>query len=222
MKSKAICLGVAGVLLVTVIATIPCTNAGECKYGKVEAWARTLNDDGDWGEWRNATVHETLKTHEPFQTKVNITTNLDCQHVYLWLSRVGSTHAYEVKEGESTIMEPLRNHDCNSNWSKEYIWTIKPTGNWTEGTAALNVEGQFHAFGKDKFIDFTVIAAYIEPQEWQGGNGDASDNDTGDNGNATDSGNGGVGLPGFEGLTGMAAILIALAVLQIRRKRWQE
>jgi len=197
------------------IGAMPLADADECEYGKVEAWART-DEDGEWGEWQNATVHQRLRIHEPFQVRIEVTSKV-AGSVSLKLTRAGATVAYEVVDGAAPIEEWIDNFDVPAKWSETFTWKIRPTGNWTEGTAALNIEGQFHTSEDNKFVDFTIIAAYIEPQEWQGGN--RNDDDTGDNGNTTDSGNGGAGLPGFEGLMGVAAMLVALSVLQMR-KRW--
>ncbi len=212
MKSKALCLGIVCALLV--LAVIPLAHAGECKYGTVEAWARTLNEDGGWGEWKNATVHERLQTHEPFQVKVRAATKVDCTSVDLYLIRAGTTEAYEVVDGPSDISGVIPrgvfHETCNASWSKTYTWTVRPTGNWTRGTAVLNVRGGFYRGGY-KNVDFTVIAAYIQAKEWQDGGGDTAD-----------SGHNGGSIPGCATVATVASILVALAVYQTRHTKWQE
>jgi sarcinarray family protein len=154
-------------ILSFIVFVIPLSHAGECEYGTVKAWARTLDKDGKWGEWRNATVHETLKVHEPFQVMVKVTSKVDCIHLYVSLERPGSTKAYEVLEGPSKIMDYIRNHNVSAGWSKTYEWTLRPTGKWTDGMAALNVGSYFYT-GEMKIVDFTIIAAYICPEKWNG------------------------------------------------------
>jgi len=127
------------VCMLFMIDIIPISDAGECEYGTVQAWARTLDENGEWGEWQNATVHAKLKVHEPFQVKVRVTSKVDCKHLYVSLERAGNTASYEVVEGSSKIMDYVRNHDVPAGWSKTYEWTVRPTGNWTDGIAALNI-----------------------------------------------------------------------------------
>ena len=205
--SKKIMLGA---ILLVVIAIASSVEAGECEYGKVEAWVRTLNENGEWGEWKNATVHETLKVHEPFQVKVKVTTKVECS-VSLWLSRSGTISAYEVVEGSSSGigMDHAIFEDGKVNWSNTYQWTIRPTGNWTNGVAALNIRTQFHVPYDNKFVDFTIIAAYIESEEWEGNINDGGENN---------GGSGGGGLPGFGGLLAITGILSAGMIVNIFRR----
>ncbi len=197
-----------GAILLVVIAIASSVEAGECEYGKVEAWARTLNEHGEWGEWRNATVHETLKVHEPFQVKVKVTTKVNCELVDLSLERMGTIKAYEVIDGPSEIMEWIYNENCSKGWSKEYQWTVRPTGNWTDGMAALNIRGAFYKNGY-KFVDFTIIAAYIESEEWEDNINDGGENN---------GGSGGGGMPGFGGLLTITGILSAGMIVNIFRR----
>ena len=201
MKRKIICFGTIFLLAIMIASNV---EAGECEYGKVEAWARTLDENGEWGEWRNATVHETLKVHEPFQVKVKVIAKVDCALVDLSLERMGTIKAYEVVEGPSKIMDWIYNDNCSKGWSKTYQWTIRPTGNWTEGTAALNIRGAFYQDGY-KYVDFTIIAAYISSEEWEG------------NGSNGGGNGGGGGIPGFEGALMVTAIL-AVGAMNFLRK----
>ncbi|MEA2054039.1 MAG: sarcinarray family MAST domain-containing protein [Candidatus Thermoplasmatota archaeon] len=213
MKRKVVCLGMTTLMLAMTI--IPVANAGECEYGKVKAWARTLNENGEWGEWQNATVHETLKVHEPFQVKVKVTTKVDVPWLDIWLERVGTTEAYEVIEGPSSIGlrgKTILLENIQAGWSKTYEWTIRPTGNWTEGNAALNIRAQFSTMEDDKFVDFTIIAAYISPEEWQGGN---NGNNNGNSANGDRDGS----IPGFAGIELLTSLLIAVGMASIFRKR---
>ena len=200
MKGKIICFGTIFLLAIMIASNV---EAGECEYGKVEAWARTLDENGEWGEWRNATVHETLKVHEPFQVKVKVIAKTECS-ISLWLSRAGTIIAYEVVEGSSSGvgMDYAIFEDGMLGWSKTYQWTIRPTGNWTEGTAALNIRGAFYQDGY-KYVDFTIIAAYISSEEWEG--------------NGSNGGGNGGGIPGFEGALMVTAIL-AVGAMNFLRK----
>jgi len=221
MKIKAICLGIMAAVMMVVVS-MPSSNAGECEYGTVQAWARTLNDDGSWGEWQNATVHANLKVHEPFQVKVKVTTKVDIPWLDIWLERAGTTKAYEVTEGPTNNIRGGGVHgntvsldNVPAGWSGNYEWILRPTGNWTEGMAVLNVGSSFSTMEDDKFVDFTIIAAYIENEEWSGNGG----NDGGDNNG--DGGSG--GIPGFESMAMMTAFIVAPGVIFIskRRKKYQ-
>lgn len=209
MKIKAICLGVMAAIMLMVVS-VPLSDAGECEYGTVQAWARTLNDDGSWGEWQNATVHANLKVHEPFQVKVKVTAKVNCKHVYVSLERAGTIIAYEVVNGPSDIMEYIRNTDISAGWSKTYQWVIRPTNNWTEGTAALNIGSYFYNAGETKTVDFTIIAAYISSEEWQGNGG---------NGNNSSGGGGGGGIPGFESTLMITSLIVAMGVISVLKRR---
>ncbi len=189
------------------------SNAGECEYGTVQAWARTLNDDGSWGEWQNATVHANLKVHEPFQVKVKVTTKVDIPWLDIWLERAGTTKAYEVTEGPTNNIRGGGVHgntvsldNVSAGWSGNYEWILRPTGNWTEGMVVLNVGSSFSTMEDDKFVDFTIIAAYIENEEWQG-------ESPFDNTPSDDSNN---NTPGFEVIFVLIAISMILLLKRFR------
>lgn len=145
------------------------SEGGECEYGVLKAWVKTLNENGEWGEWENATVYKTLKIHEPFKIKAEIKTKIEIPWFHLWLEEAGETRVYEVVEGESGIGiygKVISVNNVPEGWSNTYEWIIRPTGNWTNGIAPLNIKAQFSTMEDDEFIEFTVIVAYIESEEW--------------------------------------------------------
>jgi len=146
------------------------SSAGECEYGILKAWVKTLDENGRWSEWENATVHKTLKIHEPFKIKAKIKTKIEVPWLHLWLEEAGGTKVYEVVEGESGIgiyEDVISVNNVPQGWNNTYEWTVRPTGNWTDGVAPLNIKAQFSTMKDDKFVEFTVIVAYIESEEWK-------------------------------------------------------
>ena len=170
--------------------------AWECEYGTVNAWVK-LSDDT---QWREAMVDGvTLKIHEPFKVKVQVTTKTEC-HVDISLYVPGVTKVFEVVEGPSKIGfgEDIGEYDIPANWSKTYEWTVRPTGEWTEGWAPLNTNIQFTTsnIGDYKIIDKTIIHAYISPEEWK------------ESENTNEGSQGSHGTPGFEFVTLSLAIML--------------
>ena len=198
MKKEVI---VGGVLLAIVLVAME-INAGECEYGTAYAWVKTEGND-----WRNATVHETLKVHEPFEVKVKVTTKVDCVGISVQIYGYGK--AYEVISGPSEIEEWLHDNNLSAGTKKTYQWTVRPTGKFTDGKAPLNARAEFivKKYGKldYKFVDFTIIAAYISSEEWEG------------NGSNGGGNGGGGGIPGFEGALMVTAIL-AVGAMNFLRK----
>ena len=140
-------------------------NAWECEYGTVNAWVKLSNDT----QWREAMVDDvTLKVHEPFKVKVQITTKTKC-HVALELYDPGVTKVFEVIEGPSKNEGVIDNYNCPANWTKTYEWTVRPTGKWTEAYGPWNIRVQFtKTMESYKVVDKTIIHAYISPEEWNG------------------------------------------------------
>ena len=203
MKKMIIWLVVAFVAM----EASPVTQAWECAYGMVNAWVKLEGDT----EWREATVDGvTLEVHEPFQVKVEITTKVGA-NVYSELYDPGVTKVYEVIEGPSKNGETIDNYDCPVGWTKTYEWTVRPTGEFKEGTAPWNIFVQFSKNYDDYLIlDKTILHAYISPSEWQGSDGGA-----GDNGGTGDDGGG--GIPGFESALLLISFLLFIGI--IKRKR---
>lgn len=186
------------------MGTSQMAQAWECEYGKVHAWVKLQGDT----EWREAMVDGiTLKVHEPFQVKVEITTRIQTD-VYFKLYDPGVTKVYETTEGPSKNEESICNYECPPGWTKTYEWTVRPTGDFKEGTAPWNIRVQFSRNYDDYLIlDKTILHAYISPSEWQG-----SDGDDGGNG-------GGGGIPGFDGTALLSSLIIMIVLLHFGRKR---
>ena len=160
------------ILLCIILFFNPLIDAAENDYGSVYAWVKVRD-----GEWENATVHETLKIHEPFVIKVTITAKINCD-IIPKIYGPGKTVTYEVIEGPSRYSESLFNLDCSAGWNKTYEWEMRSTENWSDGIAPLNIrvqfiknlydnDGKFYDYDTKK-TDFTLLAAYIEPEEWNG------------------------------------------------------
>ncbi len=174
--------------------------AWECEYGTVNAWVKLSNDT----QWREAMVDDvTLKVHEPFKVKVQITTKMKC-HVSFELYDPGVTKVFEVVNGASKNGEDVDENNCPANWTKTYEWTVRPTGKWTEGWAPLNFFIQFTDpnTGYNEKIDKTIIHAYISPEEWEGEGNEENNN--------------GGHVPAFE-IWGIAAALAMVICLRKRR-----
>jgi len=164
------------------------TSAWECDYGEVKAWVKFQGDN----EWREAPVEDvTLKVHEPFEVKIEVTTKKMC-HFDLNLYEPGVTPAYEVINGPSTMGNDVHKSNAPLGWNKIYEWTIKTTGSWTGGNAPLNFYSQFTEIedwetNPGESIEKTILLAYISSEEWKGNN-------------ENEGGSGG-GIPGFEMVT---------------------
>jgi len=170
------------VVVFAAIVMLPTSQAWECEYGEVNAWVKLQGDT----EWREATVEGvTLKVHEPFKVKLEVTTKVKV-HVGLTLYDPGITKVYEVIEGPSKNDEVIDNYNCPVGWTKTYEWTVRPTGEFKEGTAPWNVFVQFTKTMSDyDTIDKTILHAYISPSEWQGSDG--GDEGNGDDGSSISS-----------------------------------
>ena len=167
-------------------------NAWECEYGEAKAWVKLSNDT----QWREAMVDGvTLKVREPFKVKVWVKTKTEC-YVDIELYDPGITKVFEVVEGPSKNGEMIYSDNCPANWTKTYEWTVRPTGEWTEGWAPLNILVQFtqDPTGYTNKIDKTIIHAYISSEEWK------------ENENTDGESQGGHHTPGFEFFVVMAAI----------------
>jgi len=186
----------------------PVTQAWECAYGTVNGWVKLEGDT----EWREAPVEGvTLKVHEPFEVKLEIITKFESL-LDLKLYDPGITKAYEVIKGPSKNDEWIYAGEWLSPGEKKtYEWSVRPTGDFKEGTAPWNVFVQFTKTMSDyDTIDKTILHAYISPSEWQGSDGGA-----GDNGGTGDDGGG--GIPGFESALLLISFLLFIGI--IKRKR---
>lgn len=189
------------------IGMFPTSHAWECAYGMVNAWVKLEGDT----EWREAPVEgATLKVHEPFEIKLKVTTKTDC-HVDIEIYDPGVTKVYEVTKGPSKNGEAITHYGCPAGWTKMYEWTIRPTGEFTEGNAPLNTGVWFAKNSVDMCsAEGTLLHAYISPSEWQGSDG-------GDGGNGGNGGGG--GIPGFDGVALLSSLAIMIVLLHFKRKR---
>ncbi len=179
-------------------------NAWECEYGEAKAWVKLSNDT----QWREAMVDGvTLKVHESFRVKVWVKTKVDVHALDIELYDPGVTKVFEVVEGPSKNGEHILKYDVPEGWTKTYEWTVRPTGEWTEGWAPLNLFIQFTKNMNDyKKIDKTIIHAYISSEEWK-----ESENTNGEESNQ----GGSHGMPGFE----FVALSIAVMLYIWRRRK---
>ena len=159
MKKYIVLFLVLGAFLFTTSVS-----AWECEYGTVNAWVKLAGD----AQWREAMVDGvTLKVHEPFKVKVQVTTKTACD-VYTSVYDPGVTKVFEVVGGPSKNGEDIDEYNCPSNWTKTYEWTVRPTGKWTDGWAPWNIGIIFMKTQDDyKYIDKTIIHAYISSEEWK-------------------------------------------------------
>ncbi len=182
-------------------------HAAENDFGVVHAWIKFEDE-----EWQTAGIDDvTLKVREPFELKVTVETKVEC-NVYVVVGGPGNTKTYETVEGPSkcgTAQTPdyIDNHDCPVGWNQTVEWTVRPTGNWTQGTAPLNLHVFFTTAEEDKEIALGLINAYISAEEWDGTNDDIDGNSDGTNSQPT---------PGFEGV-----LLLALFTIMVILKRKQ-
>ncbi len=181
-------------------------NAVENDYGIVHTWIKFR--DGDWQDTGVDDV--TLKVHEPFELKVTIETKVEC-NVYLEIGGPGITKTYETVEGPSEMgtgkaADYIDNYDCPIGWNQTYEWTVRPTGNWTQGTAPLNLQVFFTTPDGDGKTALGLINAYVSPEGWE----DATD---GANGNSDITS--GQHTPGFEGVI----LLVLLAVVVMLKRK---
>ncbi len=188
--------------------------AWECDYGTVKAWVKLPNET----EWREAIVRGvTLKVHEPFKVKVQVATKTKC-HVDIELYDPGVTKVFEVVEGPSRNGEMIYNTNVPANWSKTYEWTVRPTGEWTEGWAPWNVEVFFMRTQDDgKKIDRTIIHAYISPEEWKGESEEIKENNQSDvNSPSQNEENGRLGISILVVIIVVILLLIVLVIWKFK------
>ncbi|MDW7777361.1 MAG: sarcinarray family MAST domain-containing protein, partial [Methanosarcinales archaeon] len=131
----------------------------EKEYGSLNAWFN--------GE--EATVENIqLKVGEPAEIKVEVTSKID-GHVFVKLTNPLVTDSYEVVSGPSQIDKYIDNLNVESGWQETYIWTIKPTGEWVNGNAPINLFVQFHKdINDDETAKFTIANPYILDEQYSG------------------------------------------------------
>ena len=166
----------------------------EKNYGIVNAWFN--------GE--EATVENIqLKIGEPAEIKVEITSKTD-ESINIKLINPLKTDSYEVISGPSKLDEWIDVMNVKSGWKKTYIWSIIPTGEWTEGNAPINIFVQFHKdINDDETVKFTIANPYILDEQYSGPTHTATDPSSTDQPPSQES-------PGFGMMVALMGIMLAV------------
>jgi|LGOV01.1.fsa_nt_gb sarcinarray family protein len=130
------------------------------------------NDFGIVNAWYNgqeATVRDVqLKIGETAEIKVEVTSKIN-GHIFVKLTTPLKTESYEIISGPSVFNKRIDNLNIESNWTKIYIWKIKPTGEWTNGNAPINLYVQFNRNYDDvKSVEFTIANPIILDEKYSG------------------------------------------------------
>jgi sarcinarray family protein len=146
------------IFIFLILSTSP-SIAAENEWGVVKAWFNDIP----------ATAEDiTLKVGETAKIRVEVKTKIDVKSVWIELTEVGVTRAFEVVDGPSEIDgdKGVEEKNVPAGWSNTYTWTIRPNGKWTNGNAPINIFVQFTNFedGRqvEKKIYFTIANPYIE------------------------------------------------------------
>ena len=157
MKNKLFLLLIA--FLIGFILNSVAADPVENDYGIVNAWYNG----------QEATVRDIqLKVGEPAEIKIEVMSKID-GHVFIKLINPLKTESYEIVSGPSQIDESIDNQFIKSGWNETYIWTIKPTGKWTNGNAPINLFVQFNeAYDEYEIVKFTIANPYILDEHYSG------------------------------------------------------
>lgn len=188
---------------------------------EVDMWFTWKEENEEWHDWvgctqenRSILYNLQLKVRQPVKCKVKIVPHRRRGLVCLELTEPGTTNAYNVTSGKKQGNTIYINGSINE--PVEYEWTLQPNGKWTGGNAPINIYWEIlYVEGSDPSGSYAFANPTIIDEEWQGGD---SGNGGGDNGKDNDND----GIPGFESASLGVAMLIALAVWQMKRKRWRE
>ena len=128
------------------------------------------NDFGIVNAWYNgqeATVRDVqLKIGEITEIKVEVTSKIN-GHIFVKLTNPLKTESYEIISGPSVFNKRIDNLNIESNWTKIYIWKIKPTGEWTDGNAPINLYVQFNKDYDDvERVEFTIANPIILNEQY--------------------------------------------------------
>ena len=131
----------------------------ENNYGTVNAWFNG----------QESTVENVeLKIGEPVEIKVTVNSKIDGE-VNLELTTPLATEPYKVISGPSNIDDWIDVFNVESGWTKTYTWIIKPTGDWTNGNAPINIFVQFHkGINDDETVQFTIANPHILDEHYSG------------------------------------------------------
>ena len=131
----------------------------EKNYGIVNAWF-----NGEEATVEN--IH--LKVGEAAEIKVEVIAKVD-ESINIKLINPLVTESYEVVSGPSNLDEWIDIMNVESGWHETYVWTIKPTGEWTNGNAPINLFVQFHKdINDDETVKFTIVDPYILDEQYSG------------------------------------------------------
>ncbi|MCD4797847.1 MAG: sarcinarray family MAST domain-containing protein [Methanosarcinales archaeon] len=170
----------------------------ENEYGIVNAWY-----NGQEATVRNVQ----LKIGEPVEIKVEVMSKID-GHVNVELESPLKTKSYEVVSGPSLIDESIDNLFIKSGWNETYIWIIKPTGEWTNGNAPINLFVQFtKAYDEYEHVEFTIANPYILDEQYSGPAPTRTATDPSSTDQPPSQGSPGFGVAGA--LLGIALVLMA-------------
>ena len=170
----------------------------ENEYGIVNAWY-----NGQEATVRNVQ----LKIGEPVEIKVEVMSKID-GHVNVELESPLKTKSYEVVSGPSLIDESIDNLFIKSGWNETYIWIIKPTGEWTNGNAPINLFVQFtKAYDEYEHVEFTIVNPYILDEQYSGPAPTRTAADTSSTDQPPSQGSPGFGVAGA--LLGIALVVLA-------------
>ena len=172
----------------------------ENNYGTVNAWFNG----------QESTVENVeLKIGEPVEIKVTVNSKIDGE-VNLELTTPLATESYEVISGPSNIDDWIDVFNVESGWTKTYTWIIKPTGDWTNGNAPINIFVQFHkGINDDGTVQFTIANPYILDEHYSG----PAPTRTASDPSSTDQPPS-QGSPGF----GVAGALLGIALVVMARR----
>jgi sarcinarray family protein len=109
----------------------------------------------------------TLKVDEPFTVALNITPDRD-SIVSVILMEPGSGRSYKNLSGNITY--DFIDVKCKSGETCRFQWMLAPNGEWTDGTAPVNIYYQLNdAKQCDQMLysgEFTVVDPYISPAHY--------------------------------------------------------
>jgi sarcinarray family protein len=188
------------IMLVALIFFVICLNQNsmaepnENEYGIVNAW---FNE-------KEATVENIqLKINEPAQLKIEIIPKKNCD-VYLKISNPMITEAYKLESGPSEYDKYFNKDNVEVNEILSYSWVIKPTGDWINGNAPINIRVIFTEKDVQMPIEFTIADPYILNEQYSGTYiADPSSTDQ-----PTSQGSPGFGVVGA--LVGIAFVVVAM------------
>jgi sarcinarray family protein len=187
-------------LLITILNQNVLAEPVENEYGSVNAWFNG----------QESTVENVqLRIGEPVEIKVTINSKIDGE-VNLELTNPLITESYEVISGPSKIDDWIDVSNVESGWTETYTWIIKPTGEWTNGNAPINIFVQFHKdINDDLMAEFTIANPYILDEQYSG----PAPTRTASDPSSTDQPSS-QGSPGF----GVAGALLGIALVVMARR----